>query len=73
MICKGAFATSLQMVHLQISDVSVECLEASRIWKVENEFYEFAEAQFKAVKAELLSNNEAMQQHFNYDKIRPKA
>ena len=58
---------------LQISDESVAHLQASKIWKVENEFYEFAEAQFRAVKSALLnSNHNPTLQKFHYDKIRPK-
>ena len=58
---------------LQISDESIAHLQASKIWKVENEFYEFAETQFKAVKSALLNHNRnPTLQKFHYDKIRPK-
>ena len=44
-----------------------------KVWKVENEFYEFAETQFKAIKSALLNSNRSPTlQNFHYDKIRPK-
>ena len=66
--------STISFYHFQISDKSIARLEASKIWKVENEFYEFAETQFKAVKSALLNNNkESVPQKFHYDKIRPKS
>ena len=59
--------------QFQISDESIAHLEASKVWKVENEFYEFAETQFKAIKSALLNSNRSPNlQNFHYDKIRPK-
>ena len=66
--------SSISFYHFQISDKSIARLKASKIWKVENEFYEFAETQFKAIKTALLKNNkDSVPQKFHYDKIRPKS
>ena len=68
-----SWMTYLFFFHFKISDVSIARLEGSKIWKVENEFYEFAEAQFKEAKAALMASNKGLSlQHFHYDKIRPK-
>ena len=69
----NAYDFLLIIIIFQISDQSIARLEASKVWKVENEFYEFAETQFRAVKSALLtSKKNPMLPHFHYDKIRPK-
>lgn len=58
---------------IEPSSVTVARIQESKIWKMENELYEFALEQFKFVKRKLLvkeANN--MAQIYFYEKIRPK-
>ncbi|XP_011556173.3 heparin sulfate O-sulfotransferase [Plutella xylostella] len=55
------------------SEKTIETIQKSNVWKMENELYEFALEHFKFVKRKLLvrePNN--MQQIFFYEKVRPK-
>ena len=45
-------------------------MEDSKVWRLENEFYEFAAAHFEFVKAEFAQSGG--QRMFHYEKIRPR-
>lgn len=53
---------------------TVEKIQKSIIWKMENEFYEFALEQFDFIKKKTLLNKDpnSIVQMFMYEKIRPK-
>lgn len=55
---------------------TIEHFEQSKIWKMENEFYEFANKVFQTAKKRALTTRrgmrEALPQQFFYEKIRPK-
>ena len=52
------------------AEETVRAMQQSKVWKMENEFYEFAAAQFAAVKAELeATGGESL---FQYEKVRPR-
>lgn len=58
---------------IEPSFTTIERIQESKIWKMENELYEFALEQFKFVKRKLFvkeANNVA--QIYFYEKIRPK-
>ena len=52
-------------------------LQQSNIWKMENEFYEFAQEQFRFVRAHAVREKDGelyvLGQNFVYEKIYPKA
>jgi len=58
------------------SEETLAVLQATKAWKAENEFYEFALAHFKAVKDEYAKAKAAggldnlYKEHFHYDKVR---
>jgi len=52
------------------SPETVAKMEDSKVWRLENEFYEFAQAQFSFVKAEFEQSGGARM--FHYEKIRPR-
>ncbi|XP_047545095.1 heparin sulfate O-sulfotransferase [Vanessa atalanta] len=55
------------------SQRTIEKIQQSTIWKMENELYEFALEQFKFVKKKiLLRETNSVAQIFFYEKIRPK-
>lgn len=64
------------------SEATVNRIQESKIWKMENEFYEFALAIFRRTKELTLVNGNDLsggltakaiaKQRFFYDKIRPK-
>ena len=64
------------------SEDTISKIQQSKIWKMENEFYEFALAIFRRTKELTLVNGNDLtgeltaqavaQQKFFYDKIRPK-
>ena len=51
-----------------LSESTIEQIQKSPIWKMENELYEFALEQFHFVRKRSLINK----QRFTYEKIRPK-
>lgn len=58
---------------LQPSQETIERIQQSNIWKMENELYEFALEHFKFVKKRLLIKEpNGVAQIFFYEKIRPK-
>ncbi|XP_063839011.1 heparin sulfate O-sulfotransferase [Ostrinia nubilalis] len=58
---------------LQPSPETIEKIQQSNIWKMENELYEFALEHFKFVKRRiLLKEPNSVAQTFFYEKIRPK-
>ncbi|EDV28118.1 uncharacterized protein TRIADDRAFT_20786, partial [Trichoplax adhaerens] len=64
------------------SEATINAMQKSKIWKMENEFYEFALAIFQRIKESTLVKGKKLndktigrkvvQQKFFYDKIRPK-
>lgn len=58
---------------IEPNSLTVEKIQESTVWKMENELYEFALEQFNFVKRKLLTReaNNAAQIYF-YEKIRPK-
>ncbi|KAF4521799.1 hypothetical protein B566_EDAN011384 [Ephemera danica] len=58
---------------LDPSIATIHTIEQSQVWKMENEFYEFALAQFRfALRKIQMSGAQGVQQTFFYEKIRPK-
>jgi heparan sulfate 2-O-sulfotransferase HS2ST1 len=52
---------------------TVSLIQQSKIWKMENEFYEFALTQFRfALRKAQVAGSSGAQQTFFYEKIRPK-
>ena len=47
-------------------------MKSTRIWKLENEFYNFALKQFEALKIITLEQKAAKTLYYNYEKVRPK-
>ena len=48
-------------------------MEDSKVWRLENEFYEFAKAHFDFVREEFeQSGGKGAKRHFHYEKIRPR-
>nr|CAG4651931.1 EOG090X088H [Triops cancriformis] len=54
------------------SSETLQTIQESPIWQLENEFYNFAQENFQAVKQRLLINSKEKGQQFFYEKIRPK-
>ena len=52
-----------------VSDETLQKLKSTRIWKMENDFYEFAAMQFNLIKS---SFQEGSDVGFHYEKIRPR-
>nr|CAG4644064.1 EOG090X088H [Lepidurus arcticus] len=51
---------------------TLKAIQGSDIWQLENEFYNFVQENFQAVKQRLLINSHEKGQQFFYEKIRPK-
>ena len=47
-------------------------MKKTRVWKLENEFYNFALKQFNAVKTSTLEQKSLKTVFYNYEKVRPK-
>ena len=47
-------------------------MKNTRIWKLENEFYNFAVKQFNQVKTATLEQKQLQTKFYNYEKVRPK-
>lgn len=55
------------------SPSTINKIKESAVWKMENELYNFARAQFHEVKKRLIdASKQDTNQHFMYEKIRPK-
>ena len=52
------------------SEETVAKMEDSKVWRLENEFYEFAQAHFDFVREEFEQSGGA--RLFHYEKIRPR-
>ncbi|XP_059061835.1 heparin sulfate O-sulfotransferase [Achroia grisella] len=58
---------------IEPSQATIDKIQESTVWKMENELYEFALEHFKFVKKKLLSReNNGVAQIYFYEKIRPK-
>ncbi|ALC39971.1 Hs2st [Drosophila busckii] len=54
------------------SESTIQTIQRSKIWQMENDLYEFALAQFEFTKKKLMQPDNKHLQHFMYEKIRPK-
>ena len=54
-----------------VSDETVRKLESTRVWKMENDFYEFAASLFSDVKSSF-KDFQTGNTGFHYEKIRPR-
>ena len=55
-----------------LSEETINKMKRTKVWKMENDFYNFALKKFHAVKIETLEQKKAHSNFFNYEKIRPK-
>ena len=55
-----------------LSEETVRKMKKTKVWKLENDFYNFALKKFHAVKTETFEQKKAKSNFFNYEKIRPK-
>eukprot|EP00096_Caligus_rogercresseyi_P015377 TRINITY_DN7823_c0_g1_i1.p1 TRINITY_DN7823_c0_g1~~TRINITY_DN7823_c0_g1_i1.p1 ORF type:complete len:323 (+),score=66.03 TRINITY_DN7823_c0_g1_i1:74-1042(+) len=53
-----------------VSDSTLETLKNTKIWRMENEFYEFVASHYKAMQSELEAQK-ASGKYFHYQKVRP--
>lgn len=52
---------------------TIEKVQKSIVWKMENELYNFALSQFHAVKKRIINaSTQEANQYFFYEKVRPK-
>ena len=72
------FRSSDKLSHIRktkhtdpVSDETIRKLESTRVWKMENDFYEFAAAQFNEIKASF-EGFQSGKTNFHYEKIRPR-
>ena len=66
----GSYDLNHQIYSLQ---ETVAKMEDSKVWRLENEFYEFARAHFDFVREEFeQSGGKGAKRHFHYEKIRPR-
>ncbi len=78
--CRGAgeiFRSSYETSHIRKtkhkdspSDETLNILKSTKIWKMEQEFYEFARSHYEAMKQELLEIGP--RRVFHYEKVRPR-
>lgn len=54
------------------SEATIQSIQRSKIWQMENELYEFALEQFEFTKKKLMQPDNKHLQQFMYEKIRPK-
>ena len=47
-------------------------MKKTKVWKLENDFYNFAHKQFNAVKASTIEQKQLKTNFYNYEKVRPK-
>ena len=55
-----------------LSEETINKMKNTRVWKLENEFYNFAVKQFNAVKTTVLEQKQLKTAFYNYEKVRPK-
>ena len=65
----GSYDLNHQIYSLQ---ETVAKMEDSKVWRLENEFYEFARAHFDFVREEFEQSGKGKARHFHYEKIRPR-
>jgi len=56
----------------EVSEKTSQKMKKTRIWKLENEFYNFAHKNFHAVKQTVLEQKRLKTHFYNYEKVRPK-
>jgi len=56
----------------EVSEQTSRRMKNTKIWKLENEFYNFALRNFHAVKTTTLEQKRLKTQFYNYEKVRPK-
>ena len=55
-----------------LQEKTVAKMKKTKVWKLENDFYNFALKQFNAVKASTLEQKQLKTNFYNYEKVRPK-
>ena len=55
-----------------LSEETVNKMKRTKVWKLENEFYNFALKKFHSVKTETFEQKKSKSNFFNYEKVRPK-
>ena len=55
-----------------LSEETISKMKNTRVWKLENEFYNFAVKHFNAVKTTILEQKQLKTAFYNYEKVRPK-
>ena len=45
-------------------------MKKTKIWKIENEFFNFAQKHFNATRSVVLQQKEAKKQYYKYDKVK---
>ena len=55
-----------------LSEETVRKMKKTKVWKLENDFYNFALKKFHSVKTETFEQKKSKSNFFNYEKIRPK-
>ena len=53
-----------------VSEETMRKMKKTKIWKMENEFYNFALKQFNAIKSATLEQHKMKTSFFNYEKVR---
>jgi len=55
-----------------LSEKTIDKMKKTRVWKLENDFYNFALKQFNSVKTSTLEQKSLKTAFYNYEKVRPK-
>lgn len=53
-----------------LSNNTIDQIKSTKVWRKEQEFYDFAEAQFRVMKEDILKSS-STHTDFHYEKIRP--
>merc|ERR1711915_249579 len=56
----------------ELSEETMKKMKSTKIWKLENEFYNFAMKNFRSVRTAVLEQKKSKNNFFKYEKIRPK-
>jgi len=55
-----------------VSEETVSKMKKTKVWQLENDFYNFALKKFNSVKSETFEQKKSQSNFFNYEKVRPK-
>jgi len=53
-----------------LSETTITKMKKTKIWKIENEFFNFAQKHFNATRSVVLQQKEAKKQYYKYDKVK---